>query len=250
MHDFLLSKHGIAAPPSHPLRLAVTRHKARLQAELTKARLRRGFSSVESLRKTIDGDDKVHCLMHDGSKNARDSDNIILSQGWLHPRWVRINTLLTNLEEQLRTTFSSFMVVDTLEALLRNDLEPTGDSSLFVDKHIPNLLAISSRSDIQKSSAYSKSLIILQDKASCFPAYLLDPIAGCGDILDACAAPGNKTTHLAAIVHRQSKSKPKCKVLAYERDRDRATVLQNMIKQTGAQEIVTVKLGEDRKSVV
>ena len=37
---------------------------------------------------------------------------------------------------------------------------------------------------------------IEQSKASCMPAHALAPESG-GVVLDACAAPGNKTTHLA-----------------------------------------------------
>lgn len=36
-------------------------------------------------------------------------------------------------------------------------------------------------------------------QASCLPAFLLGPAAG-SHVIDACAAPGNKTSHLAAIL--------------------------------------------------
>ena len=37
--------------------------------------------------------------------------------------------------------------------------------------------------------------LIIQDKASCFPSQLLMDAWTGGDVIDACAAPGNKTSH-------------------------------------------------------
>ena len=39
-------------------------------------------------------------------------------------------------------------------------------------------------------------------QASCFPAYLLSPASG-SLVIDCCAAPGNKTSHLAAIMENK-----------------------------------------------
>jgi 16S rRNA C967 or C1407 C5-methylase (RsmB/RsmF family) len=41
---------------------------------------------------------------------------------------------------------------------------------------------------------------VLQSKASCIPAQALQPAAG-WHVVDCCAAPGNKTTHVAALLH-------------------------------------------------
>lgn len=46
-------------------------------------------------------------------------------------------------------------------------------------------------------SAHSTVFALLQ--ASCLPAFLLGPVAG-SHVIDACAAPGNKTSQLAAIL--------------------------------------------------
>lgn len=77
--------------------------------------------------------------------------------------------------------------------------------SFAMDQHIPGLLsfhpAISFHSDI----AYQDGRFILQDKASCFPAYVLAPDPSTHVALDATSAPGNKTTHLSSIMKNNGK---------------------------------------------
>lgn len=42
--------------------------------------------------------------------------------------------------------------------------------------------------------------LMLHLQASCFPAFLLSPTQG-SHVIDTCAAPGNKTSHLASIMN-------------------------------------------------
>lgn len=56
--------------------------------------------------------------------------------------------------------------------------------------------------------------VIPQGRASCIPATVLAPQPG-WTVVDACAAPGNKTTHLAALMRGRGR------VLAFDADRDR-----------------------------
>ncbi|KAL8748373.1 MAG: hypothetical protein Q9184_007354 [Pyrenodesmia sp. 2 TL-2023] len=226
---------GIAAPACHPLRAAVTRHKARLSAELTKIRIKRGVRSIEELRSQlscIEGPDDVLGAPTPGQNDRR----------WPHPRWVRINTLKTGLEEQLSTAFVDYEKVLTLEKVLFAKLSA---KILCVDGHVPDLIALPAGSDLTKTAAYRNGLIILQDKASCFPALLLDPTPEQGTCLDACAAPGNKTTHLAAIFKRHSHDHPKARILACEKDKARAETLKSMVNLAGCRDMVTVKAGQD-----
>lgn len=52
--------------------------------------------------------------------------------------------------------------------------------------------------------------IILQDKASCFPAVVLAPMAEeHATVIDATAAPGNKTSHLSALMQNKGKVCPR-----------------------------------------
>ena len=208
----------------------MTRHKARLKAEFVKVRLRRGCSSIGELR--------ARFSTADDPKDVTSSNDYRQSSHF-HPRWVRINSLRTNLEEQLRTTFADYKQVESLEAL--GTLPIT--TSLFADQHIPNLLALPASADLTKSPAYLDGKIILQDKASCFPAYLLDLTTDDGDVVDACAAPGNKATHLAALL-REHDNGQSVTIHACERDSVRANALARMVSTAGA-EHVKVYAGQD-----
>jgi len=83
--------------------------------------------------------------------------------------------------------------------------------------------------------------VILQDKASCFPAaaLLADlPPDWRGDVLDACAAPGNKTTHAAALLGTRGK------VHAFDRDARRLAILEKRVAAAGAADAVAAILGD------
>jgi putative methyltransferase len=215
VHDLLLAKSGIALPATHGLRTAVERHKGRLQAELTKARIRRKLSTIEALKDHVET----------GQENATDNSEAP------YPRWVRINTLKTSLEDQLDTTFAGYERAATVDAVRHR-----GSKRLYLDAHIPNLVAISPSIDISKSEAYKSGAIIFQDKASCFPAYLLDPLTEDGDIIDTCSAPGNKTTHIAAILLSHSSEPDECTqaIHAFEKNQGRAETLEKMVNLAGS----------------
>lgn len=159
-----------------------------------------------------------------------------------HPRWVRINTIKTTLQEQLSKTFADYRKTDDLSQIL---VAPRSAKIYYEDPTIPNLLALPAQIDLSRSIAYAKGQIIFQDKASCFPAYLLDPSPDDGDVIDATAAPGNKTTHLAAIAQSRSQSGNGTTIIAFERDRGRTAILQKMIELATTDGIIKVKGGSD-----
>ncbi|KAI4138278.1 MAG: hypothetical protein LQ340_008061, partial [Diploschistes diacapsis] len=190
-----------------------------------------------------------------------------------HPRWLRISTVRSSLAVQLATTFREY----ARAASLAEVLAARSDALIYhVDEHVPDLLALPPGASVGKMGAYQRGEVVVQDKASCFPAYLLGPRledgdgggggGGGGDVLDACAAPGNKTTHLAALLEAQlrvngtdSGSKTPAtasngstmstckepKVFAVERDPNRAQTLKKMVAKAGCAHRVQVYAGVD-----
>ena len=177
-----------------------------------------------------------------------DADNVPVNEfrlgQWPHPRWVRVNTIKSSLDEQLRITFAGYKIMESLEEFLREPRSPS-EKLVHIDKHIPNLIALPPNTGLSKTPAYLNGQIIIQDKASCFPAFLLQPKGEDGDCLDACAAPGNKTTHLAAILHGEGRAALKPKIYAYERDKGRASTLLTLLQTAGVQTFVIAKVGQD-----
>ncbi|KAF3037010.1 hypothetical protein E8E11_001229 [Didymella keratinophila] len=227
-HDLLLSKSGVAAHKDHVLRLAIERHKARLSAALTKARVRHRFPTLEAFREAINA----------GDLDTNDGDE---GEKIRHPRWVRVNTIKSTLPAQMGSTFQGYEKVNSVGEILR----AKGSAKIyFLDPNIPNLLALPPRIDLTKTPAYTRGEIIFQDKASCFPAYLLDLKDSDGDVIDGCAAPGNKTTHAAAIVCAQNPGGER-KVIAFERDKGRTEILKKMVKLAGGEGLITVKGASD-----
>ncbi|KAL3467942.1 S-adenosyl-L-methionine-dependent methyltransferase [Aspergillus heterothallicus] len=234
VHDHLLAKNGIAATASHPLRQAVERHKIRLKGEFTKARVRRGCATIPELKEVV----RREKLAAQGA--AADA---------VYPRWVRINNVRTTMEDQLKTTFASFQTVDTLAELVVGGDEK--QKRMRVDPNIPDLLAVAPGVDFSSSPAYKNGEIILQDKASCFPAYmLLGESWEKGGLVDGCAAPGNKTTHMASLLYKAranatGRRNVSSKIISMDASAVRAKTLQKMVSTAGADRLVTVLQGQD-----
>ena len=126
-----------------------------------------------------------------------------------------------------------------------------------LDAHIEPLLALPAAVSLPTISAYQDGRLLAQDKASCMPAWvLLTPaLADAEDraaaraageigpdedmpkrgkglrVLDATAAPGNKTTMAAALI---AGDEINGKVTACERDQGRFKVLKDMLKRADA----------------
>lgn len=144
-------------------------------------------------------------------------------------RYARINSLKISWEEcSAKLEAAGFRYQTDVS---NPNLMMTAEKAFIKDSDVDGLLIFPVGSDLSKLPLYRNGAIILQDKASCMPVAVLDPPHG-SVVLDACAAPGNKTTQLAAAVGKGGK------VYAFERDRKRALVLESTLRKHSCDSIV------------
>jgi 16S rRNA (cytosine967-C5)-methyltransferase len=90
--------------------------------------------------------------------------------------------------------------------------------------------------DVQGSELWRNGAVMAQSRGSMLVSRVLDPSPG-QRVLDLCAAPGGKTTHLAALMRGQGE------ILAIERHPGRAAALEETCRRMGA-ELVRVEVGD------
>lgn len=126
------------------------------------------------------------------------------------PRYVRVNTLKLSIEE----------AAGELRAL-RPPVKVERDNL------IPELLVLPPGTELHAHPRVKAGALFLQGKASCLPARALAPLPT-WEVLDACAAPGNKTTHLAALMEGKGR------IVACEMDAGRVQHLRRTVALAGA----------------
>ncbi|XP_074120202.1 28S rRNA (cytosine-C(5))-methyltransferase isoform X2 [Sminthopsis crassicaudata] len=181
----------------------LSRHKARLQAEFARLKVKRCVSRNEDLLESGPG----------------------AGQGAKLPRFVRVNTLKTNLEDAVDYLKREGYVYQGRASGL-DELRALQGKRFFLDSLLPELLVFPSGTDFHKHPLYQAGHLILQDKASCLPATLLAPPPG-SHVIDACAAPGNKTSHLAALLKNQGK------IFAFDLDAGRLATMATLLTRAG-----------------
>ncbi|CAI5700902.1 unnamed protein product [Peronospora effusa] len=146
-------------------------------------------------------------------------------------RYVRVNTLLASSEE--------------IEAFTR-------EFGAKQDRDVRDLLVLPSGTELHEHEMVISGKLVLQDKASCFPAFVLhgehtDAKDKQGDVIDACAAPGNKTSHLAMLLQQQDGDGEdgitrKRRVFAFDRSAKRLELLKRRMELAGAAARVQAEL--------
>jgi len=141
------------------------------------------------------------------------------------PRYARVNLLQTTVDDVVAHFVAEGYKLCELvskSTICREEPKNFGRDDLLDD-----LLQFSPGLDLHDHPFVSGGKLILQDKASCFPAHVLQPAPG-SHVIDACAAPGNKTSHAAALTGLTGK------VFAFDLSKKRCQLLQNRMKQAGA----------------
>ena len=87
---------------------------------------------------------------------------------------------------------------------------------------------------IKNLPGYKDGMWVVQDRSSQWVAPLLNPMKG-EKILDACAAPGSKTTHLAALANDDAE------IIAVDRSEKRLKILQSNLERLNINSVKTLK---------
>ncbi|XP_060703724.1 probable 28S rRNA (cytosine-C(5))-methyltransferase [Hemiscyllium ocellatum] len=200
VYDFLFGK-GLKCGGTW--KVLIMKHRSQLKSALARLKVKRKVSRNEDLIET-----KV------SSKEA-----------YQLPRYVRVNLLKSNTEDVI-DYFKREGYTYLGQATSIADLRQIDRKQFISDLHLSELLAFHPKTDLHEHFLYTAGHIILQDKASCLPAYLLSPPAG-SHVIDACAAPGNKTSHLAAILQNKGK------LFAFDLDTKRLATMGTLLLRAG-----------------
>ncbi|XP_047971504.1 25S rRNA (cytosine-C(5))-methyltransferase NSUN5 isoform X1 [Salvia hispanica] len=146
-------------------------------------------------------------LKRKGLKNVADLMALDKTSELQKPRYVRVNTLKTDTESVISELRKQYVVQE--------------------DDTVPDFLILPPGADLHNHPLVKNGSVFLQGKGSSMPAVALDPKPG-WEVIDACAAPGNKTVHLAALM------KGKGKIIACELNKERVERLKNNVKLSGA----------------
>lgn len=147
----------------------------------------------------------------------------------------RIASILMVPKPKVAGIFSSRAVTTIRLNPLKGDVEVTKkaleekDYELQEVQWAPNTYYVFNhdKSEVSQTPEYQDGKFYIQNLSSILDALVLDPQEG-EYILDMCAAPGSKTTHIAALMNNKGK------ILANDIDMSRVSSLKNVLYQFGA----------------
>jgi 16S rRNA (cytosine967-C5)-methyltransferase len=167
-----------------------------------------------------------------------------------HPRWVAelwwgqlgpedARALMAADNERAELALRANGLVAARDALL-SDLRTAGVDARAAELP-PDALLVEGAFDAHASPLHAQGRFVAQSRASAMVAHVVGPRPG-ERVLDLCAAPGGKATHLAALMSGEGE------VVAVERNPGRARALEQTCRRLRAAN-VTVRVQDGREAV-
>uniref|UniRef100_A0A2A4IY38 SAM-dependent MTase RsmB/NOP-type domain-containing protein n=1 Tax=Heliothis virescens TaxID=7102 RepID=A0A2A4IY38_HELVI len=164
-------------------------------------------------------------------KYTSDHQDDLKTQAAPRPRYVRINTNLLTTSDAIRAfQDEGYRFIRCTSGSYNDYLEQIQNLTEYdftQDYHVKTMFVFSAGTKLHEHELYLENKIILQDKATAMAVHLLAPPPG-SMVLDMCAAPGMKTTQLAAYIRNTGR------VFAVERNEKRYQVLRDFVTKTGS----------------
>ncbi len=184
--------------------------------------LREFLRQQESLQRKFVQDDKAPQTLHPSWLVNRLTQAypekwqaIISANNQKPPMWLRVN-------------LNHYSVSEYQQLLTERQIE----SEAFAD--LPCAIRLLSPVNVTKLPYFAEGAVTVQDLSAQYAAYLLEPQNG-EKILDMCAAPGGKTTHILEIA-------PKANLLAVDVDAGRAKRIEENLARL--KQVAEVKVGD------
>lgn len=253
VHDLLLPGKRLSLASTSTIGKSLSSHKARMSAELVKLQIKKGKRTIDELKEAEPGE---------GEGEGR----------WKRGRWIRVNRLNSSMSEvyqwlqehgfeHLEGDHIPLVKSSQSRSAHQSKKKPALNRAFIcppASSHPPDLLLLpmEATADLVAGELYTQGKIILQDAASCWPAWLLlHPLLsqtsahitiGTGKkrrrfkqsihVLDATAAPGNKTSHLSSMLAQlpDASAYESISLTALERDPQRFKTLVSQLRRAGA----------------
>ncbi|KAL6948737.1 hypothetical protein ACO0QE_001210 [Hanseniaspora vineae] len=235
IHDLLLSKSKRIQMGKHPLKKFVMNQKTRLNAELQRFKIKNKISNLNTY------------FLQQSAINQQDLPPI---------RWFRLNLVKLSNETEIEKTINEITKKFPQRVDSWKDIESQDVTKIYRDEYIPHLFGVSPLSKITSHELYKQGKIIIQDRASCFPAHILQPTHK-DVIIDSCSAPGNKTSHLASYIYSdgyrpvrgvEGDVEQHQQIIAFEKNPERAKILEKMLSVAGCtKKLVKINVGDFTK---
>ncbi|KAG6442169.1 28S rRNA (cytosine-C(5))-methyltransferase [Manduca sexta] len=153
------------------------------------------------------------------------------------PRYIRVNTNLLTTSDAIRWfQDEEYRFIRCTSGSYDDYLEQVKNLTEYdftQDYHVKTVFVFPPGTKFHNHELYLENKIILQNKASTLSVHLLAPPTG-SVVLDMCAAPGMKTTQLAAYIRNNGK------IYAVERNEKRYQILCDFVQKTASSSVQTI----------